>query len=307
MSLCSTLNNETAIIFDCDGSNLVGVVHRSESESDLGMLTIVAGGPQYRGGCGRQLVELGRALSQQGVHVMRFDHRGLGDSNGEFNGFQNLEQDIGAAINAFKKEVPAVKRIILWGGCDAASAAMINAHKYPEVVSIVAANPWVTTEETATIARRQHYLQRLTQKSFWLKLLKGQYNIFDYLSRRPRPQSKPADKKTSARYASNQKGNGDFLNSMLDGVLAFKGRVLFLMSERSITVKQFEGIVSSTPRWQKLRGFSRHDISGADLTFSTAHARNAMLKAAIAWSQMILQGRETCDFESADQANSGTV
>lgn len=297
MSLQQHLYNESAFVFNCEGSDLVGVVHRSEQESDLGLLAIVAGGPQYRGGCGRQLVELGRALAADGIHVMRFDHRGLGDSSGEFNGFQHLEEDIRVAIHEFRDRIPSVKRIMLWGGCDAASAAMINAYKYPEVVSIVAANPWVTTEETAATARRKHYLDRLKQKSFWLKLLRAEYNVFDYLSGSSKKQPDNESKNTSARYASNEKGNGDFLQAMLEGFLAFRGQVLFLMSGRSITVKQFDALVSSDLRWQKQAHVTRHNIEGADLTFSTAEAREAMLKAAKSWCRMILHNHTHCDFQ----------
>ena len=164
--------NESAFAFDCEGSSLIGFLHGGDPSCDVGVLTIVPGGPQYRTGVGRQLLRLARRLVADGVHVMRFDHRGLGDSEGEFRGFQYIKDDIEAAIAEFKRRAPSVKRIILWGGCDCASAAILHAHKLPDVVCIVAGNPFVGSSTSTSKARQMHYLARIRQKSFWMKLLK---------------------------------------------------------------------------------------------------------------------------------------
>ena len=85
---------------------LIGVIHQATGKSELGLLTIVAGGPQYRGGCGRQLVELARRISSEGVPVMRFDHRGLGDSAG--GGVQG--SDISKWISAARSKSSGTER-----------------------------------------------------------------------------------------------------------------------------------------------------------------------------------------------------
>ncbi len=112
---------EIPLVFDCEGEELVGVVHRPDSPGAIGVVTVVAGGPQYRGGVGRGLVSMGRELAAAGVPVMRFDHRGLGDSSGQFLGFEHLQSDLRAAIDAFRAAVPEIEQVVLWGGCDAAS------------------------------------------------------------------------------------------------------------------------------------------------------------------------------------------
>ena len=71
---------------------------------------------------------------------MRFDHRGLGDSEGVFKGFRELEADLAAAIDAFVGAVPGMEEVVLFGGCDAASGIMINAWKFPRVTGIVLGN-----------------------------------------------------------------------------------------------------------------------------------------------------------------------
>ena len=85
---------EIAFSFRVNESALIGVIHESTTPSDLGVLTIVAGGPQYRGGCGRQLVTLGRRLAREGVHVMRFDHRGMMTSQPQLPNFDGEYQGL---------------------------------------------------------------------------------------------------------------------------------------------------------------------------------------------------------------------
>lgn len=173
-------SQEIPLVFDCAGEQLVGIIHKPLKPATIGLVTIIAGGPQYRGGVGRGMVSAAREISSAGFAVMRFDHRGLGDSSGEFRGFEYIAEDIQAAVSALLTQVPEVRRVVLWGGCDAASAAMIHGWKIPEVVSMVLGNPWVTTTETQSIVMRKHYLGRLGEWSFWRKLLRFEYNLLDY-------------------------------------------------------------------------------------------------------------------------------
>ena len=277
--------SEIPFAFDCEGSTLVGVIHQATGQSDLGLLTIVAGGPQYRGGCGRQLVELARRISSEGVPVMRFDHRGLGDSAGAFRGFEHIQMDIHRAIEEFRDRAPSVKRIILWGGCDAASAALINAFTFPEVVGIIASNPWITTEETATLARQKHYRSRLLQMSFWLKVLRMEYNILEYAAAALKPRGKDRPARSTAG-VNNAAAAKPYLESMLDGLNHFRGTVLFVMSGRSLTSSQFDELLQSDKRWLDAVGNNRNqriDIADADQTFSSRAGREALLDVAATW------------------------
>ncbi|MEQ9567464.1 MAG: hydrolase 1, exosortase A system-associated [Pseudomonadales bacterium] len=283
------LNTEVAFSFQLGASALLGVIHESTTPSDLGLLTIVAGGPQYRGGCGRQLVALGRRLSQEGVHVMRFDHRGLGDSEGEFQGFEALHDDIASAIAEFRRRVPGLARIILWGGCDAASAALINAHRFPEVVSVVAANPWVSSERTAARVQQKHYLSRLRQWSFWRKLLRMEYDIPSYLrSAAARLRNRIGRRRdgTDARQSTSS-AQAHYIDRMLLGLQQFGGSVLFLMSGSSLISREFDELVAADREWNKTcngAGRERLEIPGADQTFSSLQARQGMLDAASMWA-----------------------
>lgn len=283
---------EEAFAFDCEGSELIGVIHHSPVPAQWGMLCIVAGGPQYRGGCGRQLVELGRDLSSKGFPVMRFDHRGLGDGGGEFEGFECLESDISSAIEAFKTRVPSLENIVLWGGCDAASAALMNAHQLSGVASVVAANPWVSTSETAARVRKKHYGKRLGEWSFWRKLFTLQYSPLQYV----REYMRRRQKRDAAQVSGNRDsttGKTSYVERMRDGVQLFEGPLLFLMSGRSLVSREFDELVSADRMWKTAYSrpsIHRLEIKDADQTFSTRDARDAMIAAAAGWMESLSAG-----------------
>lgn len=288
MNTVSQGPQETGVIFDCQGDQLVGVMHHTVEPCDTGVVTIVAGGPQYRGGCGRQLVELARRLASEGIPVFRFDYRGMGDSEGEFVGFRFIERDIEAAIKEFKRNVPSLHRIIIWGGCDAASAALIHGYRFDSVVGIIAANPFVSSVKTASVVQRRHYLARIKQLSFWKKVFRFEYD-FSYFISGAISKLLPAEKVTEKNQAINGTIAGvseNHVDAMLTGLRSFKGRVLFLMSGRSLISKEFDELVESDPAWKKTYesgNSERWEIPDADQTFSSRESRDVMLDSVSEW------------------------
>lgn len=280
--------SEEPIVFPCDGENLIGVVHHGEVTASVGMLCIVAGGPQYRGGCGRQLVELARAVAGDGFPVMRFDHRGLGDGGGEFLGFEHLGADLEAAIQQFMHSVPSLDRIVLWGGCDAASAALMNTQAHPAIVSVVAANPWVSTTETAARVRQKHYLKRLGEWSFWKKAFSFQYDPLEYIGKfvKRRRSAGSSSESSDKGQKSSAVSQENYVNRMLAGFESFSGSVLLLMSGRSLISREFDELVAARPRWAAVcdrDSVERIEVAEADQTFSTREAKNAMIMAGRNW------------------------
>lgn len=281
---------EIPVVFQCAGAALVGIVHRPSTPAAIGVVTIIAGGPQYRGGVGRAMVSTARELSAAGVPVMRFDHRGLGDSGGEFLGFEHISEDIQAAVTAFRREVPEVKKVVLWGGCDAASGAMIHGWKIPDTISMVLGNPWVTTAQTQSAVLRKHYLGRLGDWSFWRKLLRFEYNIRDYakaglrtaITRFDSLMASPGQSRSPAKIAEMD----SYVNKMLDGLRRFDGPILFLMSGQSLLSREFDQLVNNDPAWQLAYhrpDYRRIDFPEADQTFSDSDSRQRVNQAICGW------------------------
>lgn len=289
MNQMTAFHEESAFAFSCCGDDLVGFLHGGDPGCAVGVLALVAGGPQYRGGVGRQMVTLGRRLSSEGIPVMRFDHRGLGDSEGTFRRFKAMEDDIATAITEFKRRVPNLRGVILWGGCDAATSALINAHKFPDVIGVIAGNPFVVTSAGSTKVVRQHYLSRIRQASFWKKLARREYNLVDYLTaalgKLRRVMSDSANK-TSVKISRDDEDQSDFTVDLLTGLRNFEGKVLFLMGDRFLLSTAFDTLIDSSDEWRSAYGkssYERRNIKGGDQVFSTSEAQTRLFDTASEW------------------------
>ena len=293
---------EEAFVFDCAGEQLVGVVARpelNEHASDVGVL-IVVGGPQYRVGSHRQFLLLSRRVAAAGFPVFRFDYRGMGDSGGEKRDFYMVSVDIGAAVDAFLSLCPSIKRVVLWGLCDGASASLIyvDDSKDSRVSGLVLLNPWVRSEATLAQTHIKHYYgNRLMQKEFWLKLLTGKLRIMKSVH----------DLVSSlllARGSSESQGKGgrSFQLRMADGWKATSGKVLLILSGQDYTAMEFVDYVASDSKWSALieeKRVARVDVADADHTFSNAGSRAAVEDATIAWLSRF-DDRGALAAESAD-------
>lgn len=280
--------DEIPVVFDCEGSELIGMVHLPDQVCARGMLSIVAGGPQYRGGVCRMQVQMARHLADAGVPVMRFDYRGLGDSEGRFRGFQDVAVNLGAAIRTFRAQVPSLQEVVLWGGCDAASAVLINAWRYPEVTGVVLGNPWVHNPGTGDAVAVKHYGQRMRDKDFWLKVLRLQYNPLPALAtllRRAWSRLAGGAAPGTAKLADTP--DDPFVPRMRHGLQQFKGDVLFLMSGRSLLSREFDELMATDPAWQQAarspRLVARHDIPDGDQAFSTVETRGEVNRVTRQW------------------------
>ena len=109
--------------FDCAGSGLAATL--DEGSSATGLL-IVTGGNETRAGAFSSQARLAADVAAAGHPVMRFDRRGVGDSEGVNMGFRNEADDIAAAVAAFGAQCPALNRVFAFGNCDAASALMLS-------------------------------------------------------------------------------------------------------------------------------------------------------------------------------------
>ena len=295
---------EWAFVFGCAGGNqsesgysdsdsdsedqvdrLVGIC--SPGASDLGVVVVV-GGPQYRAGSHRQFVLLARHLAAAGFPVLRFDVRGMGDSEGAQRGFESLTPDIAAAIAALCAQQPKVRRVVLWGLCDGASAALLYLHAKPDarVQGLVLLNPWVRSE--ASLARthvKHYYRQRLLQGEFWRKLLTGgvaQAALSGLLGNLRKVRTPGGDGNAGAAQ--------DFQQRMAAAWRAFPGRILLVLSGNDYTAREFQEFIKADPAWAgatQRPGLTVHEAAGADHTFSRIADRLALELVTARWLQSL--------------------
>jgi len=283
---------EKPVVFECEGVQLIGIIHIPERPQAAGILAVAAGGIQYRAGCGRQLLSLARALASQGTPVMRFDHRGMGDSVGELLGFQHMDADLQRAIDIFRQNVAELRHVVLFGGCEAASGIMISAHQLAGVKSLILANPWVNDSMQAVVSSR-HYYRRLWQAHFWKKLITFQYNLLEYISAffaHAKNRIAKLHLSDNDTFEKLKEPAVPFQERMLFGFQNFNGPVLFLKSGLSLISEEFDHLVGSSKPWHKAysrAGVKRLELPSADQTFSTAAARKEMCEAVANWMNEI--------------------
>ncbi|MBB5708845.1 hydrolase 1, exosortase A system-associated [Sphingomonas xinjiangensis] len=160
------------IAFRCNGATLVGTL--DEAPGRTGLL-IVSGGNELRMGAHRGMARLAQRSAEAGHPVFRFDRRGIGDSEGENDGFESSCPDIAHAAAAFRRAAK-LDRLVAFGNCDAATA-LILFHDRAAIDALVLANPWLVEPRQddlpAPAAIRAHYAARLKNPREWLRLLRG--------------------------------------------------------------------------------------------------------------------------------------
>ena len=265
--------SEIAVQFACEGEQLAGIVSLPETSSGYGVVVIV-GGPQYRIGSHRQFVLLARELASNGVTVIRFDYRGMGDSSGPLRDFNDIDSDLRAAIDALQKTDTRIKRVVLWGLCDAASAALFYANKDHRVAGLAIANPWVRTDAGEAKAYLSHYYRaRVFDPALWKKVIRGQFDFFGSI------QSfwTVAKKAITKPVLKGQEIQLPLRERMYESWRSFKGPILLILSGEDLTAKEFTDMVSTSPQWRALIDTSRvatHSLPTANHTFSRKEWRD---------------------------------
>jgi exosortase A-associated hydrolase 1 len=277
---------EDAFLFDARAESrarLVGIVTLPDGPAptaSLGVL-IVVGGPQYRVGSHRQFVLLARALAARGFAVMRFDCAGMGDSAGVERPFTDRDDDIGAAVDAFVARVPSLDGVVLWGLCDAASAALLYAPRDSRVTQLVLLNPWVRSDAGLARTHLKHYYgSRLADRAFWSGLLRGEVGVWRAL------KGFVGTLITARRGASDNDAALDFQTRMARGWQRFAGDILLICSGDDLTAREFIDHAASDGAWAGLveqKRVVRCDLADADHTFSRAEWRDRVADWTAQW------------------------
>ena len=274
---------EEAKVFRVADEAVVSVIAKPEASSDCGVLIIV-GGPQYRVGSHRQFVLLSRQLAAAGFSTMRLDYRGMGDSDGVKRSFENVSTDIGAAIDTLFTTCTGLKRVVLWGLCDAASAALIYQQEShdPRVAGMILLNPWVRSESSLAQAQIKHYYgQRLLEKEFWAKVFRGKFKLLQSL-RELIQSARRAHRNSAVAYGAPM----SFQEKMTDGLGSFDRPALLILSENDLTAREFQEFANANPVWSsRIAGKSLHQkrVAAADHTFSSQEYRRIVERETVAF------------------------
>lgn len=278
---------ESVLPIACAGLSLPAILSHADAaapRSDVAVL-IVVGGPQYRVGSHRQFVQLARALAAAGIPTLRYDYRGMGDADGPALDFESAGPDLLAAIDTLAAQ-PGVRRVVLWGLCDAASLVLMHGTAHVAVAGVVLANPWVhSAASMAAVTVKHYYRGRLLQPELWRKVFTGRFDwrasfasAFGHLRALLAPRGKGAA------------GGGDFRARMAAGLARFERPVLLLLSGQDMTAREFADHVASDRAWAALMQrpqLRRVDLPEADHTFSRRDLKAQVERHTIDWVRQL--------------------
>lgn len=162
--------------FRCADAQLAAALDAATGETGL---LIVSGGNEIASGAHAGMARLAARVAGHGFPVFRFDRRGVGDSPGENRGYAASGDDIVAAVHAFREVQPQIRRLFLFGNCDAATA-LAQFHGRCGADGLILTNPWLIEadgELPPPAAIKARYSRRLRDPRQWLRLLRGKVDI----------------------------------------------------------------------------------------------------------------------------------
>lgn len=241
------------LTFDCEGATLAGMAHPADGDTGI---VIVTGGVQTRAGSHRGFVDLADRLAAAGYPVLRFDRRGVGDSDGDDPGFSDSAPDIAAAVAALRSALPHVRRVVGWGLCDGASALALHGAVLG-LDGLILVNPWTrdsngTPDLPPRAAVAARYRERLARPSEWARLARGGFD----LRKAARGLLRVAQPEPIPKLA----------RALADALLRLDGPVLVLLAERDATAQAFAALWKNAP-FRLLR--TRTDVELATIADAT--------------------------------------
>ena len=232
--------NRRHLAIACEGSTLAATLDLPDGlpPATTGLL-IVSGGNEIRSGAWGGQARFAARFASAGHACLRFDRRGIGDSDGPNGGFTTATPDITAAIAALRAAVPEMRQVVVWGNCDAASALMLAGGAGAD--GLILSNPWTFEhdtsadgEETAEApempagALRAHYRSRLATPAAIKRLRTGHLSLGSLvgsLLAMLRPAAPPSS----------------LAQNMAAGIAGFTRPVAFLIAEKDRTAQAFLG------------------------------------------------------------------
>jgi uncharacterized protein len=133
------VEDREAVTFESGGVKLFGVMHRPLTKGKHPAVVFFHGYAGNKSGRNRLYVKLAQQLAQMGFVVLRFDFRGSGDSEGDFQEI-TIDGEVADALNALKylsedKQVDT-SRIGILGRSLGGAIALLAAQKHGHIKSI---------------------------------------------------------------------------------------------------------------------------------------------------------------------------
>ena len=270
---------EEAVQFSHNQKLLYGILHVPDQRIDPSTIVIlITGGPQVRIGAHRIYLELSRFLCEHNYSSFRFDYEGMGDSEGDYIGFQYAGSSIAAAMRFLRKKFKGRLNFIIWSLCDGATAAALYAANHQDyIIGQILCNPLVMTDDGLAISTiRYYYIKKIFSKNFLRKLRKRQLNLknsvkslWGIIKDAQRLNKDPSES------AKNQK----LPDIVIDSLHIFPKPIRIILSNGDIVASNFRDELKKNNLLKndyKSNKIINYFINGADHTFVKPMAKKEM-------------------------------
>ena len=297
---------QETVSFSCEGYQLRGSLHRpSGSAPGDTAIVILNQGPLDRSGAHRLSVKCARRWAAQGFPVLRFDARGVGDSEGDWaipeDGapinllYKNIEDgawtlDTRAAVDHVCKATSA-RNVVLAGVCGGAVSALHAAATHPAVVGVIMVGmpvrPWGDIGIDSIVASKveqeaKGYVKKLGKWHAWRRFFTGEsdYRVLWGISSRyvrSRVFGESDDQLKSL--------NTSMLKSFRNVQEAGK-RMLFVFPENDYLWIEFRDLF--LPRFEDRPPFDLRTIPDANHTFTEVAWQEQLFSILENWLQTLM-------------------
>ena len=306
-----SLGNPRIVSFTCDGCRLFGMLHLPPGETPTHAIGVVLlnQGPLDRSGSHRTSVRLAMQLASLGFPVLRFDARGVGESEGEWlqpaDGepirmlWKEIEEgawvaDTHAAIDFFRGEV-GVKKVMLAGLCGGGLTALLASHHQSVVGVAMVGMPVRPQSDTQVVgdlldahieSEALGYVGKMFELRAWRRFitLQTDYKILGavLLTRLRRL----IGLKGAAVSSVNAAIEASFQHAVKSGC-----RLLFVYAEGDYFWIEFQHLfLVQFP--QSSYGFSVTSVPQANHTFTDRAGQEQLEHILMNWSTVVLEGGE---------------
>jgi len=136
-------DNEKPLFFSNGNYQLFGVLHYPLNDNLKGGFVFCHAFAEEKLWTHRVFVSFARELAKEGYAVLRFDHYGHGDSQGDFKEatIEHYKSDIAASIDFIKNKVPELKKVSLLGQRFGATLAAIITESREDIDKLILWDP----------------------------------------------------------------------------------------------------------------------------------------------------------------------
>lgn len=300
-SLACNEINETVVSFSVAGVPLAGILHLpGDLPPQRPVIVMLPQGMNRRTGWNRLYVKLARALADRGWVTLRFDARGLGDSEGEldmptgadlfFAVEEGMHVDDASEAISYVQRVLGPRPVILAGVCGGAETASLLAADDERVSgAALLETQLLYTPRTPAVQPMWRYNDKIRSLDAWRRVLSFKADFRHHL----RSVSAAIVGRVAAwRHRSEHQWLIDAL-----GPLANVGLVTSLRRciERRLPILYVTGSTDSGQCFTRIRSrllasvpeahtwFSEHVVQGADHDFLEAQHADELMNVLTAW------------------------